>query len=118
MVQMFRSHAHEVQIALAWVGVLAGLGTAAARQLDPEDAMAQEFQSFCVDYYSSAQCTGAVRYILKTAGGQYFVQLQFEESADGFLDVLAAMVKGGEALAASENPFARIGGDLKHAGRQ
>ena len=60
------------------------------------------FQSFCVDYYTPAQCTGAIRFVLKTSGSQYFERLHYEESVDGFLDQLAVMVKGGEALKAGE----------------
>jgi len=73
-----------------------------AAQLDPEDAMVQEFQSFCSDYYTPAQCVGAIRFILTTFGSAYFVQLETEESQDGFLDRLAAAIKGGEALMASK----------------
>jgi hypothetical protein len=94
---------------LAALGALAVPGVGVAAQLDPEDAMVQEFQSFCVDYYTPAQCTGAVRFILKTAGSQYFVQLQYEEAADGFLDLLATAVKGGEALKVSEATSGKLG---------
>jgi hypothetical protein len=71
--------------------------------------MVQEFQSFCVDYYTPAQCTGAVRFILRTSGSQYFLRLHYEESVDGFLDQLAAVVRGGEALKASETRAAKAG---------
>lgn len=80
-----------------------------AAQLDPEDAMVEEFQSFCGDYYTSAQCVGAVRFILKTSGSAYFIQLQNEKSQDGFLDRLAVAVKGGEALRASEAVATKAG---------
>jgi hypothetical protein len=71
--------------------------------------MVQEFQSFCANYYTSAQCTGAIRFILKTAGDQYFLGLQYDLSNEGFLNQLAAAIKGGEALKASETPAAKIG---------
>jgi hypothetical protein len=77
-----------------------------AAQLDPEDAMVQEFQSFCVDYYTPAQCAGAVRFILKTSGSEYFVNLHNDESPDGFLDRLAVAIKGGEALRQKEATLA------------
>jgi hypothetical protein len=73
-------------LALASLSGLGASGDARAAQLDPEDVMVQKFQSFCVDYYTPAQCTGAVRFILTTSGGQYFVQLQYDESNEGFLD--------------------------------
>ena len=84
----------------ALAGSLALAPPAAARslQLDPEDAMAEEFESFCVVYCTPAQCVGAIRFILRTAGSAYFLQLQNEESQEGFLDVLATLVKRGEAL--------------------
>jgi hypothetical protein len=59
-----------------------------------------------VDYYTPAQCTDAVRFILKTSGSRYFVQLHYDESVDGFLDRIAAAVKGGEDLRASEAKLA------------
>jgi hypothetical protein len=89
-------------ITLAALALLAVPGIPRAAQLDPEDVMVQEFQSFCVDYYTPAQCTGAIRFVLKTSGSQYFERLHYEESVDGFLDQLAVMVKGGEALKAGE----------------
>ena len=110
MVHMHRPDAHQAFIALLTFGVLivpAAAGT--APQLDPEDRMVQEFQSFCADYYTPAQCTGAVRFILKTSGSQYFVQLQFEEAGDGFLNLLASLVKRGELLKASETPAVDLG---------
>jgi hypothetical protein len=82
---------------------------AGSQPLDPEDAMVQEFQSFCVDYYTPAQCTGAVRFILKTAGAEYFAPLEFDESNDGFLDQLATAVSGGEVLTGAEIRAAQIG---------
>ncbi|MGC1576758.1 MAG: hypothetical protein WA813_11680 [Beijerinckiaceae bacterium] len=91
-----------IALALLMGAVVPGLARTA--QLDSEDAMVQEFQSFCVDYYTPAQCTGAVRFILKTAGIQYFAQLVFEESGDGFLNLLTALVQRGEALKVSETP--------------
>jgi hypothetical protein len=78
MVQEFQSGARRALIALASVVALAMPGMGRATQLDPEAAMVQEFQSFCVDYYTPAQCTGAVRFILKTTGSQYFVQLHYD----------------------------------------
>ncbi len=93
---------------LALIGVasltapLALPATSCAAQLDPEDVMVQEFQSLCSDYYAPAQCVGAIRFILKTSGSAYFVQLQFEESGEGFLERLGAAVKGGETLRAWE----------------
>jgi hypothetical protein len=103
MVQKSRSGARQALIALTSLELLVVPAIARTPHLDPEDAMVLEFQSFCVDYYTSAQCTGAVRFILKTVGGQYFVQqLHYDESGDGFLDRLATAVKGGEALKASE----------------
>jgi len=107
MVQEFRSVACLGLIALVSLGALVVPGTARTPRLDPEDAMVQEFQSFCADYYTLTQCTAAVRFLLKTAGAEYFVQLQYEESGDGFLDMLASAVKGGAALKASETPGAK-----------
>jgi hypothetical protein len=95
--------------ALAMVTALAASSRGRVAQLDPEDAMVQEFQSFCADYYTQAQCTGAVRFILRTAGSEYFVHLHNDESPDGFLDRLAAAVEGGEALRASESLAAKTG---------
>jgi hypothetical protein len=109
MVHTLRSGARRTLIAPVWVLGLALPAAAGSARLDPEDIMIQEFQSFCADYYTPAQCTGAVRFILKTSGSQYFVQLQFEESGDGFLNLLAALVKRGEALKASESPAAGLG---------
>jgi hypothetical protein len=101
--------ARQALVALVSVAAFASPGMARTPQLDPEDAMVQEFQSFCLDYYTPAQCTGAVRFILKTADSQYFVQLQYEESGDGFLDLLGKLVKGGETLKASETRAAQTG---------
>jgi hypothetical protein len=110
MVQDFQLDApRKVLIALASAAAFAVPGMARTAHLDAEDVMVQEFQSFCADYYTPAQCTGAVRFILKTAGSQYFVHLQYEESGDGFLDLLAAAVKGGEALKADETLAAKAG---------
>jgi hypothetical protein len=53
---------------------------------------------------------GAVRFILKTSGTQYFVNLHNDESPDGFLDRLAATVRGGEALRTREALAAKTGG--------
>jgi hypothetical protein len=64
--------------------------------------MVQEYQSFCLDYYTSAQCAGAIRFILRTSGKVYFAYLHNDQSMDGFLDRLASAVKGGEALRAKE----------------
>ncbi len=94
-------------IVTALLTALALPATARTARLDPQDAMVEEFQPFCVNYYTAAQCTGAVRFILKNAGSQYFVQLQFEESGDGFLDLLAKLVKRGEALRANEAAAAK-----------
>jgi hypothetical protein len=96
-------------IALASLATFGLPATPRTAQLDPEDAMVLEFQSFCVVYYTPSQCVGAVRFILKTSGSAYFVQLQNEESEDGFLDRLAAAVKGGEALMAREAAGAKAG---------
>ena len=87
--------------ALAFLAVL-GLPASSRPRLDPEDAMVEEFQSFCVDYYTPAQCTGAVRFILRTSGTEFFLLLRNDESPDGFLDHLAAAIKGGEVLKTSE----------------
>ena len=108
MVQDFQLDApRKVLIALASAAAFAVPGMARTAHLDAEDVMVQEFQSFCADYYTPAQCTGAVRFILKTAGIQYFVQqLHYDESGDGFLDRLATAVRGGEALRASEAKLA------------
>jgi hypothetical protein len=89
-------------IALTSLAVLALPCVARGAQLDPEDAMVDEFQSFCTDYYSRAQCDGAVRFVLKTYGSDYFVQLHYEEAPESFLERLAVAVKGGEALKTNE----------------
>ena len=109
MAHEFQSGARQALVALAALAAFALPGMARTPQLDPEDAMVQEFQSFCLDYYTPAQCTGAVRFLLKTAGSQYFMQLHFEEAVDGFLDRLATAVKGGDALKASEATSAKLG---------
>jgi hypothetical protein len=93
-------------ITLASLAALAVPGVGRAAQLDPEDGIVLEFQSFCVDYYTPAQCTDAVRFLLKTSGSRYFVQLHADESVGGFLDRLAIAVRGGEALRASEAKLA------------
>jgi len=85
-------------IALASLAALAIPGPSAATQLDPEDVMVEEFQSFCLDYYTPTQCAGAIRFILRTSGHEYFLHLDNDESRDGFLDQLAIAVTGGEAL--------------------
>ena len=90
------------RIALASLAALSLPAIPRAAQLDPEDTMVEEFQSFCADYYTRSQCVGAVRFILKTAGSAYFMRLQHDESHDGFLDRLADAVTGGAALRASE----------------
>ena len=71
--------------------------------------MVEEFQSFCVDYYAPTQCTGAVRFILKTSGSEYFLLMHHDQSNDGFLNLLAAAVTGGEALRSTEIRAAQIG---------
>jgi hypothetical protein len=109
MFERLHSHAGRALSALVWLGALAVPSPAATAQLDPEDIMAQEFQFFCLNYYTSAECTGAVRFIIRTAGGQYFVGLQYDMSNEGFLDQLAAAIKGGEAVKVSETPAAKIG---------
>ena len=107
VVHKLNSGARQALIALTSLELLVVPAIARTPHLDPEDAMVLEFQSFCVDYYTPAQCTGAVRFILKTAGIQYFVQqLHYDESGDGFLDRLATAVRGGEALRASEAKLA------------
>ena len=77
-------------IALASLAALS-LPATSRPQLDPEDAMIEEFHFFCVDYYAPAQCVGAVRFVLRTSGSEYFVHLHNDESRDGFLDQLAAV---------------------------
>ena len=81
---------------------LAALDTSRAAELDPEDVMVEEYQSFCLDYYTPTQCAGAIRFILKTSGKVYFAYLHNDQSMDGFLDRLASAVKGGEVLLAKE----------------
>jgi hypothetical protein len=98
-------------IACASLAALALPAAPRAAQLDPEDAMVQEFQSFCADYYTQAQCAGAVRFILKTSGSEYFVNLHNDESPEGFLDRLAVAVKGGEALRQKEAALAVKAGE-------
>jgi hypothetical protein len=109
MAQKSRSGARQALIALASLELLVVPAIARTPHLDPEDAMVLEFQSFCVDYYTPAQCTGAVRFILKTAGSEYFVRLHYDEAVDGFLDRLATAVKGGETLKASEATSVKLG---------
>jgi hypothetical protein len=62
--------------------------------------MVQEYQSFCLDYYTTAQRAGTIRFILGTSGKVYFAYLHNDQSMDGFLDRLASAVKGGEGLLA------------------
>lgn len=97
-----RGRGRATLIALASLAALAVPDTSGAAQLDPEDVMIEQFQSFCLDYYSSAQCTGAIRFILRTSGNEYFARLDNDESNDGYLDQLARAVMGGEALLAKE----------------
>jgi len=78
-------------------------------QLDPEDVMVEEFQSFCLDYYTSTQCADAIRFTLRTSGDQYFLHLDNDESKDGFLDQLARAVTGGETLLTPEALAAKPG---------
>jgi hypothetical protein len=89
-------------IALASLTGLAVSDSSGAGQLDPQDMMVQEYQSFCRDYYTPTQCAGAIRFILRTSGPEYFAYLHNDQSMDGFLDRLASAVKGGEALRAKE----------------
>jgi hypothetical protein len=95
-------------IALASLATF-GLPASPHPQLDPEDVMVEKFQSVCVVYYTRAQCVGAVRFILRTSGSEYFVYLENDESPDSFLGRLAAAVEGGEALRASEMPRPKVG---------
>ena len=91
--------------ALYALACLAALGLPAASRslrLDPEDALAEEFQSICAGYYRQVQCDGAIRFVLKNAGTDYFVQLHNEEVSQIFLEKLLAAIRGGEALRASE----------------
>ena len=69
--------------------------------------LVQEYQSFCQDYYSSSQCAGAIRFILRTSGPEYFVYLHNDQSMDGFLDRLASAVRSGEALFEKEELAAK-----------
>jgi hypothetical protein len=89
-------------IALASLTGLAVSDASGAGQLDPQDTMVQEYQSFCRDYYTPTQCAGAIRFILRTTGPEYFAYLHNDQSMDGFLDRLTSAVKGGEALRAKE----------------
>jgi hypothetical protein len=84
---------------------LAALGLPAASRslrLDPEDALVEEFQSICAGYYRQFQCDGAIHFVLRNPGTDYFVQLHNEEVAEIFLEKLITAIKGGEALKASE----------------
>jgi len=51
---------------------------------------------------TTAKCDGAIRFVLKNPGTDYFVQLHNEEVAEIFLEKLIAAIRGGEALKASE----------------
>jgi hypothetical protein len=96
-----------ILIALASLMGLAVFSPSEAGQLDPQDIMVQEYQSFCQDYYSSSQCAGAIRFILRTSGPEYFVYLHNDQSMDGFLDRLASAVRSGEALFEKEELAAK-----------
>jgi hypothetical protein len=96
-------------IALASLAAFTVPCTSGAAQLDPEDAMVEEFQSFCLDYYTSTQCADAIQFILRTSGDQYSLHLDNDESKDGFLDQLARAVTGGEASLAQEALAAKPG---------
>jgi hypothetical protein len=87
------------RLALITVASLAAFllfATPRAAQPDSEEAMVREFQSYCVDYYTPAQCVRAVRFALRTEGSRYFLQLHNSEAPDAFIDRLAAAVKGGD----------------------
>ena len=71
--------------------------------------MVQEYQSFCLDYYTPTQCAGAIRFILRTSGKVYFAYLHNDQSMDGFLDRLASAVRGGEGLPAKEAQAVKTG---------
>jgi hypothetical protein len=91
--------------ALIALACLAALGLPAASRsmrLDPEDAMVEEFQSICAGYSRGVQCDGAIRFVLRTSGTDYFVQLHNEEVAEIFLEKLVAAIRGGEVLKASD----------------
>jgi hypothetical protein len=94
-------------VALASLAALAIPETSGAAQLDPEDV--EEFQSFCLDYYSPAQCAGAIRFIARTSGSKYFEELDLNEAPEAFLDQLTRAVKGGETLLAKEAIAAKAG---------
>jgi hypothetical protein len=89
-------------IALACLTALGLPAGSRSMRLDPEDAMVEEFQSICAGYYRRVQCDGAIRFVLKSSGTDYFVQLHNEEVAEIFLEKLIAAVRGGEALKASD----------------
>ena len=94
-------------IALASLAAFAVPVTCGAARLDPEDV--EKFQSLCLDYYTSIQCAGAIRFILRTSNNKYFEELDHNEAPDQFLDQLAKAVSGGEALLAQEALAAKPG---------
>ena len=96
-------------MALAWLGALSLPAASRPMHLDPEEAMVEEFQSICAGYYPRAQCVGAIRFVLKTSGTDYFVQLHDEEVGTIFLEKLFAAVRGGEAVRASETAARKVG---------
>jgi hypothetical protein len=82
--------------ALYALACLAALGLPAASRslrLDPEDALVEEFQSICAGYYRQVQCDGAIHFVLKNPGTDYFVQLHNEEVPEIFLEKLIAAVR-------------------------
>jgi ABC-type sugar transport system substrate-binding protein len=55
----------------------------------------------------ASQCDGAIHFVLKNPGTDYFVQMHNEEVAEIFLEKLIAAIRGGEALEASETTAAK-----------
>jgi len=79
---------------------------AATRATDftEEQTASAEFISYCRDYYRKEQCDNALRFVLKTYGVSYIIEMHMNEDPQSFLESLRKAVAAGEALKASEPP--------------
>jgi hypothetical protein len=90
-----------------WLGFLASISRASAAEVEEEMSDADWFRSYCVDYYSLAECDAALLFIRKTFGLRYIESLNANEDPQSYLASLRMVIEGGRQMSSAQAAIAR-----------
>jgi hypothetical protein len=106
--RQYRGRKHAAPILVMGLGLLVSSSAAVAADAEADVSDADVFEAYCADYYSLAQCDGALLFMRRAFGARYIASLNVNDDPQSYLASLREVIEGGRQMPPMQAPAVTI----------